>query len=44
MGQWFEGLLGPLVSTADKKANSNSTLYDHRYFHCNTNTYHETMT
>ena len=40
-GQWFEGLLGPLVSTADSKANSN-TLHNHRYVHCNTNTYHDT--
>ena len=32
-GQWFEDLHGPLVSTADKKANSNSTLTNHRYVH-----------
>ena len=30
-GQWFEGLLGPLASTADGKANNYSTLYNRRY-------------
>ena len=41
-GQWSEGQLGPLASTADVKANSYSTLYNRRrYTHCNTNTYND---